>query len=704
MSLARFHFGEVRSALERGPSPSAWLALCESLEAITPGRFDAELWPYLSAHLQHWPETLCVAPGRWVDAMLEGQSAPWFRLVRALDLRQLELDLDDIARLDQHEALSSVRILELSGNALGEQGAKVLATWERISRSLHTLRVGECGLGDEGLTILSHAPWLAQLDELDLSQNKLSAQGLDALSRQQWLSLKRLDLSGNLINGHGLRCLSVAAPILEQLRLISARLSPQALEAFGQGFARLERLELGAMLNDAALIHWAHQRCLPRLSALILRNNRFGPLGAAALANSQMIEPLKVLDLSFNAISDRGLEAISARAGLGLDKLALEGCAISAAGARALAQADWLERLTELDLRRNALGGVGVELMLSQQTPLALRTLHLSSNQIGPRGCRALASASLPSLKTLNLAHNHVGDEGCQALAQASWLGHLERLRLSGQQITATGAAALAAAPAHSLSELAFSHGALGDEGLELLLRAPWASSLERLELDGCGLGPAGAAALAGATHMERLSVLSLRENLLGSRAARALAQADHLARLEILDLSNNPIGDEGLEALVELSLWPKLRELRLVAGQITSRGVCALALAAKPWTSLEVLDLGSNRIDDEGGQALAQSERLPALRRLELGANALGARGMAALLKARGLRRLEFLGLVSNPLSPTEARALVNELWLPSLRSVQLWWNTLGQEGKRVIERAVLRANSRKAALTMTG
>lgn len=703
MNTAGLQFGELRSVLGRGPSPSAWLALCEIMESWPASRFEAELLPYLSVQLARWPDQLCVAPGRWVDALLEGQSAAYLRLIRHLDLRHLELEPQDLVLLDHHEALSSVRILALSHNTIGAAGAQVMARWARLSRSLHTLSLEDCQLGDEGLATLAQAPWLAQLDELELGQNRLTSRGLHDLSKQQWLSLKRIDLSGNLLDQRGLLHLGQAAPILESLKLISARLRPEALSAFGQGFDRLERLELGAMLNDAAMIHWSKVATPPALKTLILRSNRIGPLGAAALAQSAMMQTLIELDLSFNAISDRGVSALSQAAAPALERLGFEGCGIGAGGAKALSQAPWASQVRALDLKRNELGGVGVDVMFSAASFGALEQLLLSSNHVGPRGCRALAMASLPMLKELNIAYNGLGDEGLEALASATWFERLESLRLSGRQMSSAGAAALAKAKAERLKALSFSGGDLGDEGLSQLLCAAWVCGLERLELDDCGIGPAGAVALAQAEHMACLSVLSLRDNQLGARGARALALAKHLAKLEVLDLSNNTIGDEGLEALVEASLWPKLRELRLVAAQITSRGACALAKAAKPFAALEVLDLGSNRIDDEGGQALAHSERLPALRRLELGANALGARGMAALVRAQSLRRLEFLGLVSNPLSPSEARALVQDLWQPSLRRVQLWWNSLGQEGKRVIERATLRANSRKATLMMT-
>ena len=706
MISTRQAFGEARSALARGPSPSAWRGLCEAIDRCSPARQEAELLPYLAGHLASWPDALCVAPQAWVDALLDGEWTPGLRLARRLDLRSLALGPADLERLDQHEALSGVRVLELSGNALGAQGAQVMSAWRRISRSLHTLQVSDCALGDEGVAQLAKAPWLAQLDELDLAQNWLGPSALDALARQQWLSVKRLDLSGALLDEGSLRCLGQAAPVLEELRAISARLPVAALVSLGQGFERLWRLELGAMLNDDAIERWAAQpQAPPRLRELRLGGNRFGARGACALAPSALLAHVEALELSFNPIEDRGLEALCAQPSLRLRRLWLDGCGLSARSGRALARGAWPGQLQVLSLKRNALGGAGLEALLLQgPSLLQLERLHLSSNHIGPRGAQALGQASLPSLVELNLAHNPLHDEGAAAIAGAPLWQSVQRVDLSRCELHALGASALAQAQAPALVELSLEGCPLGDAGLEALLGASWSQGLEALRLDACGIGAPGAQALAEAAHMERLRALSLRDNALGERSCRALARATHLARLESLDLSDNPIGDEGLEALVEAALWPRLRELRLVAGQITSRGACALALAKRPWAALEVLDLGGNRIGDEGGQALAQSDRLPALRQLELSANELGARGMAALLRAGGLGRLELLGLVSNPLSPAEARALVNELWLPSLRRVHLWWNSLGQEGKRIIQHTQRRANSRKAALTMTG
>ena len=94
------------------------------------------------------------------------------------------------------------------------------------------------------------------------------------------------------------------------------------------------------------------------------------------------------------------------------------------------------------------------EVLASGAAP-RLERLFLDDNEIGDKGCKALAAAlgkegAAPRLETLYLQSNKIGDEGCKALAAAlgkeSAAPRLETLYLDDNEIGDEGCKALAAA------------------------------------------------------------------------------------------------------------------------------------------------------------------------------------------------------------------------------------------------------------------
>jgi len=82
--------------------------------------------------------------------------------------------------------------------------------------------------------------------------------------------------------------------------------------------------------------------------------------------------------------------------------------------------------LTSLDLSFNAISDAGCEALSNAIKSCGvpkLETLLLSHNRIGDRGCcafgTALASGAVQELKVVLLDHNQIGDTGCAALASA---------------------------------------------------------------------------------------------------------------------------------------------------------------------------------------------------------------------------------------------------------------------------------------------
>ena len=152
------------------------------------------------------------------------------------------------------------------------------------------------------------------------------------------------------------------------------------------------------------------------------------------------------------------------------------------------------------------------------------------------------------------------------------------------------------------------------------------------------------------------------------------------------LKLAHNKIKDKGLAYLAAaLPLHRSLSELLLTSCAIGDAGAIALAQALTPAADssgsagihqFPSLDLGGNRVGDEGAAALAALCRLnPSITCLDLKANLLGDVGAAALAEALlALSGLSVVDVSGNQLSSRGAVALsVAVKALPATRSLSL-------------------------------
>ena len=157
---------------------------------------------------------------------------------------------------------------------------------------------------------------------------------------------------------------------------------------------------------------------------------------------------LEVINLSINSMGTEGIHALCEKLGYGslphVRVLDLTSNALGSAGAATLAAAfgrGALPKLEILKLGRNGLGDQGlVALAPPLRRLLALRELHLYSNQIGAVGVEALLAnlgkGQLKRLRTLNLVGNLIDDAGVATMVAALdsplALPPLEDLRIDG--------------------------------------------------------------------------------------------------------------------------------------------------------------------------------------------------------------------------------------------------------------------------------
>ncbi len=119
-------------------------------------------------------------------------------------------DINRILKTDAHAHVSS---LYLTGNAITDKGAKLLARSTHFT-SLEELYLGRNQIGDEGVAKLVRAPWCNTLTKLDLQFNQIGNAGATALANATTLSgLKTLYLSSNRIELEGARALAASEPL-----------------------------------------------------------------------------------------------------------------------------------------------------------------------------------------------------------------------------------------------------------------------------------------------------------------------------------------------------------------------------------------------------------------------------------------------------------------------------------------------------------
>jgi hypothetical protein len=276
-----------------------------------------------------------------------------------------------------------VQALDIDARDRPNLGA--LADWPHLAR-LHKLELSSGWFGAEAVTRLCESPHATNLTELGFESDGLAPDGLTALAASPLFArLKGLEL----------RSLQILPGLL--VDSLSACTEPGVLSRLSLPYNRLDRADA------EALFHLPILRDLQHLD--LSDNDRLGPDGVAALAESGIVRGLRILNLS------------KTRAGV--------------AGVKALTEAGGLAGLRMLDLSDNRLGPVAVKVLANCSGFRGLRVLNLTNNPIGDAGASALAgSRALSGLLELDLRDAGVAHDGAMALAESPHLDNLLRLDL----------------------------------------------------------------------------------------------------------------------------------------------------------------------------------------------------------------------------------------------------------------------------------
>ncbi|MBX9628044.1 MAG: hypothetical protein K2X82_29870 [Gemmataceae bacterium] len=301
-----------------------------------------------------------------------------------------------VGELARCPSLRNLRRLDLSGNRIGADGVRELAASPYLD-GLETIDLSGNDLGPDGMAALRAAQWFGGLRSLEAADNGLGADDLAGLPP----GLGSLDVSHNSLGPAGVHAIrSAVGGRLDSLRAAGCGLGPGGLN----------------LLDVATVID--------------LRRNRIGP-GAVV---PPLLDQLRELDLGFNDLGD-GVVAALARAGASaLRSLRLAG--------NRLTVVPGFPAVESLDLSANPLGDDAAD-VLDGRFP-ALARLDLSNTGLTDAGvARLVRSEGAGRLRSLSLAWNRIGDAGVKALAGCHGLADLEALDLTGNAVGFAGAVAL---------------------------------------------------------------------------------------------------------------------------------------------------------------------------------------------------------------------------------------------------------------------
>jgi len=353
---------------------------------------------------------------------------------------------------------SSLSVLKLGYNNLGDEGVATLASGIAVHGTLSSLDLGFNNMGDEGCVSLASAisPTRGTLHTLYLSGNCIGPTGALALADliRNGCGLQRLYLTGNNIQPDGARGL-LEAITNDEIRRNDVPLLLQ------DGVKDTAHIHLDISHRPIDMIDRQDRRSMDDLQSqssegksgvreLFLGGTNMGHDGCAGVARLlRHASSLRVLSLANCEIDDDQAKLLADAITQNRERLPLE----------------------SLQLSFNNLSCKGTELLMNALwTSTTLKELKLDNNLIGDRGA-SVVSAVLTSVKTLvklDLGFNSISAFGMRTLMKVvAENSQLNSLSISGNIIDTGSAKAVAYALAYnaSLQALFLDHCSIGSEG-----------------------------------------------------------------------------------------------------------------------------------------------------------------------------------------------------------------------------------------------
>ncbi|XP_064239166.1 protein NLRC5 isoform X4 [Aotus nancymaae] len=614
--------------------------------------------------------------------------------------------------------------LDLSGNALGDEGAARLAQLLPGLGALQSLNLSENGLSLDAVLgfarYFSTLQWVFHLD-ISFERQCILLRG-DKTVRGIWTTGSLPDLSAAAeFSGFRRHC------IPRSLCLSECPLEPLTLTRL---CATLEEcpgpleLQLSCeVLSDQSLETLLH--CLPRLpqlSLLQLSQTGLSPRSPFLLADIFSLCP-RVKKVDLRSLHHATLHFRSNEEQEGVCCGRFTGCSLSQEHVESLC---WLlskcEDLSQVDLSVNLLGDGGIKSVLEclPQVPIS-GSLDLSHNNASQESALCLVE-TLSSCPRVREASVNLGSEQSFQIHFSKEDQAGKTLRLSECSFCPEHVSRLAAGLSQSLqlTELMLTQCCLGQEQLVTLLslvqrpaglfslrvQEPWvdqAGVLSLLEVCAQASGNVTGISISETQQQLRVQLEFPRQEENPEAVALRLAHCDlgthhsllvrqlmeTCARLQQLSLSQvNLCEDDDASSLVLRSLLLSLSELkkfRLTSSRVSTKGLTHLASGLGHCHHLEELEWSNTEFDEEGTKVLMRAlEEKWTLKKLELSHLLLN--GSTLALLTHGLSHmtlLQSLRLNRNGIGDVDCRHISEALRAAtSLEELDLSANSISPAG----------------------
>ena len=352
--------------------------------------------------------------------------------------------------------------------------------------------------------------------------------------------------------------------------------------------------------------------------------------------------------------------------------------------AHSISEAEFVQDLESLDLRRNGMGPEELEYLFNDARYRHLENLDLSNNPLGVNGLQQLAQVDgFPQLTRLTLGNVDADDAGVRALTESNYLKNLEHLDLSFNSLGGDGGLYLSQVEFLNLQSLNLEM-ALGSSGVEHLVNNYIGDNLIELNLAGNYITDENVRSLVESSWAHGLERLDLSVNYLSPEGIRLVASSEKLSGLRALDISVNQTRQRydsgvGIAELVESNSLTRLSELSIGLLRVNDQNVNAL-VNADFFENIEELDLTGNSIRCDGLVTILESLDQGEIRLLRLLINRLFHCGRDFSDMARvELPHLEKLDLSSSGgLGGFDFARLMENVDTPKLKNLELRNNSL--------------------------
>jgi uncharacterized protein (TIGR02996 family) len=280
-----------------------------------------------SCFVERGPEIFCLAPVQTVRLNRGSMylpavaNVPHLGRVRGLDLRYLHLFQapDALGRLLESHYLERLTSLDLTSNHITGRAVVMLPDSSRMS-GITALHLGVNSIGIHDLFPIRISSYFTCLAILDLSGNPLGDGGARALMAPGYLALCDLNLSGTGISDEGVHWLATSRHLagLEKLDLRFNQIGDAGVQVLAAAptLGKLRVLKLGYNpVGTPGVRALASSPHMAQLTTLDLRRSRVANNAAQALIESPYLSRLWRLDLRGNDISQRHCEALRERFG-----------------------------------------------------------------------------------------------------------------------------------------------------------------------------------------------------------------------------------------------------------------------------------------------------------------------------------------------------------------------------------------------------